>query len=168
MEEKEAKYEENKEDNHENYRQTHRHGLLKLLLIVLAVLFGLSLIFAVGHLGNRRSFIQNSGFGNGYGGMMRNYNYNTQPYSGGMMGGRGLNSNSVQFQVSGSVSQINGSDITVKGASKDYSVIVLPNTSIVKANDVAKLLDLKVGDNVVISGPSNSDGTINATVISIR
>lgn len=134
---------------------------LKTILIIIAVVFALGLVFALGRISAGRSLGVRQNVGS-----LRNNNFNGRQ----MMGRSGGYSQGLvpKFKITGSVIQITGSNITVKGTSKDYSVITSANTSVIKSGAIAKLADLKVGDNVTVSGPSNSDGAVNATVINIQ
>ncbi|MEI6499361.1 MAG: DUF5666 domain-containing protein, partial [bacterium] len=71
-------------------------------------------------------------------------------------------------QQLGAVTAINGNNLTVKISNVDYTIVVTDATSYSKAGNIAKQSDLKVGDTISISGNSNSQGQITATVISIQ
>ena len=83
---------------------------------------------------------------------------------GGMMGSQ----NQQNFRLSGQVTKIDDTTITVKGTTSDYTVLTSDNTSYLKARAIAKRSDLKIGDTVVAAGPSNSQGQIVATAINIQ
>jgi hypothetical protein len=70
--------------------------------------------------------------------------------------------------IKGKVTAIKGSELTVQleqGESK--SIVVLPDTKLVKGDDDVKLQDLKVGDGVFVHG-AVKDGKIQAEEIRIR
>jgi hypothetical protein len=70
--------------------------------------------------------------------------------------------------VTGSILSIDANSITVKLADGS-SKIVLFSTSTTYSNTVsAAQTDLKVGENVVIVGATNSDGSVTATNVQIN
>lgn len=73
------------------------------------------------------------------------------------------------YVISGDVTVISGSDITLKDRnSKEYVVHVADNTSIRNSQGIAKLSDIQVNNNISVRGPSNSDGSVSAQLIIIR
>lgn len=71
--------------------------------------------------------------------------------------------------LSGSITAINGNNITVKDSNnKEYTVVIQDSTSINNSGGIAKLSDLQVGNNVSVRGPSNSSGQVTANTIIIR
>lgn len=119
------------------------------------------------------------GFFGGY--QYRNYRLNAARGSFGMMGGNGTfqrftgNRNGTngggmmgRNGVFGSILSIDSNSITVKLADGS-SKIVLFSTSTTYSNTVtAAQSDLKVGQNVAVSGAANSDGSVTATNVQIN
>lgn len=94
---------------------------------------------------------------------------------GGMMGGRGglgqgrTGGQMVGQRYSGSITAVNGNSFTLNSSNKNVTVNIATDTSIYNSDGtIAKQTDLKVGNNVIVSGPSNSNGEINATIIRIN
>lgn len=86
----------------------------------------------------------------------------------GMMGQRG-NFHARGAGLSGSITAINGNNITIKDSNnKEYTVVVQDSTSIRNSGGIAKLSDLQVGNKVSVRGPSNSSGQVTANTIIIR
>lgn len=83
----------------------------------------------------------------------------------GMVGGSYYGSS-----ISGTISAINGNNITVKDSNnKEYTVTISDTTSIIASDgSIAKQSDLKENNSVIVRGPSGSNGQINATVIRIK
>lgn len=85
----------------------------------------------------------------------------------GMMrrGGRAIS----KHEYSGKISKIDGNNLTVSINNKDIGVIIGDNTEIYDNNgNIASKNDIKVDSTVTISGRPNSNGQINAKIITIK
>lgn len=139
------------------YRHYSHHSPMRMIFGILIGLVVLGGAFALGHASNR--------FERG------NSNQVIFERSVGsrMMSGRGMMGQGFRRSAtSASVTTVDGNNITITKNSKDYSVIVNDQTSYIKTGEIAKQSDLKVGDNVEVTGTSNSQGVIIATQIIIQ
>jgi hypothetical protein len=172
MEESKEKIEEKNQNDSTNKNIDNKHvskccasnKSLVVLLVVLGVLIigggtlAASKIAFGGFRNSNKSkngvgLIGNSRYGGMGRGMMRGSSYR---------GARGSG-------LSGSITAINGNNITVKDSNnKEYTVVVQDSTSINNSGGIAKLSDLQVGNNVSVRGPSNSSGQVTANTIIIR
>jgi len=136
----------------------HMHGGR---MVVGAVIFVLILggVFALGRM---------SGRGFDHFGAKRNINIEQSGF--GAMGGRGMMDQRVgRAWISGQITKIDGDTQTVKTSGQDVAVTVLSTTSIRKSDGtIGKQSDLAVNNSVVVSGPSDSTGNINANFIVIK
>ena len=66
------------------------------------------------------------------------------------------------------ITAISGNKLTVRTSGKDQTVNITPDTSIVKDGEIAAKVDLKVNDEIVVKGTSNSAGEIVAKSINIK
>ena len=158
MPEKNEEKIENKEST-EHFHDFHHHKHpLKILLLILGILVIVGGIFIVAGLtfrfskSSRRNinFVENRNFGGG--GMM----------GGGFRGGFGRG-------ISGQITAMNGSNITVESGGKAYTIVTSDSTSVRLGNgDIGKLSDLQENYAVTVIGSSNANGQINATLISIQ
>ncbi len=81
--------------------------------------------------------------------------------------GRRTGANGASF-LNGQVMSINGSTMTVKLMNGGSQIVILaPSTAYRKAVDGAAS-DLSVGNNVIVTGSANSDGSITAQGVQIR
>ena len=147
--------------NHYHFRNPLRIGFIVIgTLIVLCGVFFLGRVSTQGFADRRvASVLEFSG-----GGMMRDGQSGGRSFGGrGMMGG-----NFERNQMVGSVTKIDGNNLTIKVSDTDYQVAVSDTTSFAKAGAISKLSDLKVGDIVAVSGSSNSQGQIAARLIRIK
>ncbi len=83
----------------------------------------------------------------------------------GAAGTNGTNSGNV---LTGTVVSVAGQDVTIKmpdGSSR--LVLVTPNTTVSKSV-TGSLSDVTSGSNVLVSGTSNSDGSLSADLIQLR
>jgi hypothetical protein len=72
-------------------------------------------------------------------------------------------------RLSGDITAISGSSITIKDSAGDeISIAISDTTSIYNQGKIAKAADLKVNNSVLISGRPNSSGIVQATAIYIR
>jgi hypothetical protein len=69
--------------------------------------------------------------------------------------------------VSGTISQINGSALTLSNPSGDDFIVSLTSTTRITALKTVSASDLKNGEAVMISGIANAQGVINANNVSI-
>ncbi len=151
-----------KENKHqyENYYQ-HRGHAMKVAIVVVGGIIIISGAFLVGsatsmhRLGDRR--VEKIGI-----------NREMPAFNGGfrgkMMGGRGME---VGSNIIGDVTKIDSNNLTVKVGSTEYTVVVSTSTAFIKADQIAKQSDLKVGDQVTVAGQPDSNGQINANAIRI-
>ena len=147
------------DDKMHHWHGHHMHGGRMLLGTVIFILI-LGGVFALGRMsggrfervGVERNISINSGFG------MRS------GFDRGMMGNR-----FGQEGVNGQITAINNNTLTVKTSSQNITVTVLSTTSIRKSDGtIGKQSDLAVNNNVIVSGPSDSSGNINANFIIIK
>lgn len=165
---KEIKEEENKNKSNNNNTKMNSCVYPNKSLVILLCIIGILIVgggaLAVGKIASGRFHKSsdlkiNSGFtrNGGHEGRER-----------GMMRGRG-NQIVVGYGISGSITAINGNSLTIKDNNgKEYPVVVQDNTSIRNTDGIAKLTDLKVGNNVSVRGPSNSKGEVLANIIIIN
>lgn len=71
-------------------------------------------------------------------------------------------------KVAGEITKIDTDTLTVKTTNSDLGVSIVDETSITNSQGISKKSDLKVGDEVLITGDSRSDGTVTATKIRIN
>lgn len=149
--------EQNNLDSHYNNHYYH-HSLAKMAIIIFLGLVILGGVFALGQAttGFEKNHNNQVGFERSVGPRMM---------AGRSMMGRSFRSNNF---AAATVTKIDGNNITIKKNDKEYSVVVNDQTSYTKAGEIAKQSDLKVGDNVHVSGSSNSQGQIVATAIRIQ
>ena len=79
--------------------------------------------------------------------------------------GRGINN---QAELLGSLTAINGNNLTVKSNGTDHTVTVSSTTSFYNTNGIAKQSDLQTGDVLIVAGTPDSSGNIQATSVQIR
>jgi hypothetical protein len=136
----------------------HSHHSVKIILMVVLMVVLLGVVFAAGRVSTRNKFY----------GFNRTNNINVSRASfGGAMAGRSMGRGNFRgSDISGQISNINGNTLTVKDADgTDYIVNIANNTSIIINRKIDKTADLKTSAQVAVNGPSNSDGSINATII---
>ena len=139
----------------------HHHGPFKFAILLIGGFIIMGGFFCLGRISARsrvidRGFVRNAPAMMGqFGGQVRK----------GMNQGRAA----LSHGTSGSITAINGNKITVKDSSgKEFTVNISDTTSIITDTNVAALSDLKVGQNVLVRGSSNSSGEINAVFINIQ
>ena len=69
--------------------------------------------------------------------------------------------------INGTISQINGNAITVTDTSGNDFTVTLTSTTRMTAQQTASASDLQVGQAVTITGTTNSQGGINASVVAL-
>ena len=69
--------------------------------------------------------------------------------------------------INGTISQVNGSAITVTDNSGNDFTVTLTSTTRMTAQQTASASDLRVGQAVTITGTANSQGGINASVVAL-
>lgn len=142
---------------HDRYGYRHHFFLPKLILIVLVIF----LAFMFGVMVSGRRPINN--------GFIQAERLNNQAFRQNM-GGRammGVGRRHIGQRLLGSVTAINGNNLTVHNSTTDQTVVISSTTSIYKAEDIAKQTDLKVGDVISVVGQPNSSGNIVAMRIEI-
>lgn len=83
------------------------------------------------------------------------------PYGGsGGAGGRGGGN-----MVSGSIISVDSSSITVKTSYGSTKIVLLAGSTTISLSTKGSAADLKTGANAIISGTTNTDGTVTATSI---
>lgn len=148
------------EEKEKSSEANEHHSTTKILLIVLGVVLILGCLASVGMMatfGHGRNFTRNDN--------------NIELRSGGMMGRRGgmMGAKAYGSRISGTVTSISGNSIVVKATNDtSYTVTVNDATSYSKNDTIAKQSDLVTNDNIIVIGPSNSQGGINATAIIIK
>lgn len=85
----------------------------------------------------------------------------------GMQGAR-KNEFAKKNRISGKVTKIDGNNLTINNNNKDIIVIIADNTSIRNNNQIAAKNDVKVGDEIMVMGQSDSNGQITAKMINIK
>jgi len=143
-------------DWRDSYNYRSHHFVPRLLLTVILVIFAFMLGAMVSsHRNYRGTFVATKQFAAP--GIR-------QDFGGGMMaGGHRLGTRTL-----GSITVINGNNLTVHNASADQTVVISDTTAIYKAGAIAKQSDLKTGDVVSVFGQPGSNGQINATRIIIQ
>jgi hypothetical protein len=126
------------------------------ILLVLAIVF---VSFAAGRFSSRGGSFGHAGYQLGKPGMNGGGRFDR-----GEMGGR----EDVGALVDGKVTAISGNTMTVNSDSKDYTVNIVETTSISRNRSIAKQSDIAVGNTVSVKGKSKSDGSVDATSISIK
>ena len=141
----------------------YHHHPAKLVICLIIGLFILGGFFCLGRMSARHEFggrqNVNKGSINIDAGRFDNH---------GMMGGRGIRGG-YDRGITGSITAINVNKITVKNSTgTEYTVDIADTTSLSTDTAVAKQADLKVGQNVIVSGSTNSAGEITATNVRIQ
>lgn len=131
------------------------------IFIIVAIILVVGAAFAAGRVSSRK-------FAPNRIGKIQNTMMQRRGFGGRQMMGQRGGGEFTSVRVSGTVSAINDSNITVKTSSKDVTVIANDQTSYLKAGEIAKATDLKVNDAIVAVGQSNAAGEIAANLISIR
>jgi len=164
-EDKETKLEETKSDVVDKKTESYlRHNrVVVVLLVILAVVVFAGGFFVLGRISGKR--ITNFGrFG-----MMQNIAFERSNMPRMMVSGFGHHMFS--GGITGKITNINGDNLTIRNdaANRDYTVAIFDNTSIYNSSgDIASKADLKLDQQVVVSGSSNSNGQIQARVIRIK
>lgn len=161
-----------KEDRYHEMDRDHKRriGLGALgAILVLIVVFMLGRATTVGF-GNYRMgrAIRSVNIDENYGGMM---NGRGEGMMDGNWGGRGMmrGGSAQNTRLSGDVTAINDNKVTVKASDgTEYTVNVSTDTSYRKNSSIAKQSDLKTGNKVLVTGSSNSNGEIVASLIVIE
>ena len=136
------------------------HGNMKFIVCAIGGLILLGGAFCLGRVSSRNDF-SHQNFGRAI--AMRNER--------GQVGGDGktmMRNRLDRGHLVGSITKIDGNNLTVKINNADIAVIVSDSTSFSKAGNIAKLSDLSVGNTILIVGSSNSQGQISATSITIN
>ncbi len=138
----------------------HHHGDLRMIFAVLVLILLMGIAFAIGRGTNRNIMMR--GFGR-----TTNISVNRSVLGAGMMSGRGMMRGYRNGGgLAGQISTINGNTLTVKDTDgTGYTVNVASTTSIIINGKIDKVADLKTSAQVIVNGTSNSDGSINASVI---
>lgn len=97
-------------------------------------------------------FAQNSGFGGGTGNFVRRNGGTGQGYA----------------PVRGQVISLGSGTLTVKMQDGSSKIVVLGSSTVFVKSQTGTLSDLKQGDNVLVIGTSNSDGSVTASDVSIN
>ncbi|MGA2666741.1 MAG: hypothetical protein ABSE91_01455 [Patescibacteria group bacterium] len=136
-------------------------GVLIIIIVIIVVLvIGLGVMslafFRASRLKVNREF-----------GMFDTMNYRG---SGLMVEGRNFGGGRIGFgRLSGQVTAISGSNLTVKDAAGDsISVVISDTTSVYNQGKIAKASDIKVNNSVIVLGQPNSSGVVPATAILIQ
>lgn len=142
----------------------HHHGT-KLLLLVIGIL-----IIAGGAVAVAKFATGHERFGNGV-----NFERTGMMGGRGFTSGRGMMGRGANFArqdltrgVSGDITKIDGNTVTINNGVKDIAVNLQSTTSFTKNGQVAKQSDLIVGNNIIVSGSSDSSGVVQATSVLIR
>ncbi len=70
--------------------------------------------------------------------------------------------------VSGSVLSINGNTMTVDMRAGGSKVVILPGSASILKSTTGTTTDLVAGENVIVNGTTNTDGSVTATMVQIR
>jgi hypothetical protein len=97
--------------------------------------------------------------GPGRQGMMRNGGTIGQNVAGTRMGGGG--------PVSGEIISVDENSITVKMEDASSKIVLLSKDTLINKSSVGSLENLIKGENVMVIGKTNSDGSVSAQTISI-
>lgn len=81
--------------------------------------------------------------------------------------GNGSGTGTSRQTISGTISQINGSAITVTDASGNDFTVTLTSTTRMTEQQTVTASDLQVGQVVTITGTANSQGVINASLVAL-
>jgi hypothetical protein len=69
--------------------------------------------------------------------------------------------------VTGSIISADGSSITVKTADGSTKIVLVSGSTTVTKSEQGSVTDLTTGQNVIVTGTSNSDGTVTATRVQV-
>jgi len=84
-------------------------------------------------------------------------------------GGRFGGANGANFSpVRGQILSISDNSITVKQQDGTTKIVVVSSTTAFANTQKAEKTDLKTGDNVMVEGTTNSDGSVTASNVSIN
>jgi hypothetical protein len=70
--------------------------------------------------------------------------------------------------VNGEIISVDATGITVKTKEGSTRIVFLSEKSSVTKSVAVVVADLKVGDEVVVTGESNADGSVNGTTVQLR
>lgn len=163
MSESEEKKEIDQSENSEGQTKSsimcsHKCSVHKALIAAIAVVVLFGIGFCAGRSSDRRSVRQVNSRAV-FTPMMRN--------GGQRMMGSGRRGSFGQGIV-GTISKIDGDNLTVKYNDKEITVTVTADTSIIKSGEIAKQSDVADNQTVSVSGTSKSDGSVVATQIRIK
>jgi len=79
----------------------------------------------------------------------------------------GMNRQGMGRPVSGKIIEKDDNSITVKMDDGSTKIVMVPSSSTVNKASKATKEDLKVGENVMVMGTTNSDGSVSATNINL-
>jgi len=142
----------------------HHHSPLKFLFAAIIGLIIMGGFFCLGRISTQREI------------GMRQFSTNmpvvqgSEQFAGrGMMGRGRMMRGGIGRGVSGSITAVNESTITIKDSTgTSYTVNISSTTSLSTDTAVAKQSDLKVGQNVIVRGATDSNGQITAANIRIQ
>jgi hypothetical protein len=132
-----------------------------VILIVIAVLFGLSLAFglgvSVGFHKARFSYQWGENYDRNFGGPKR-----------GIIGIFGGSNFMNSHGISGSIMKIDGSTVVIRGRNNvEMTVLVTDKTIIRMGNQNLKVSDLKIDENVIIIGNPDNSGQIQVELMRV-
>ena len=81
--------------------------------------------------------------------------------------GNGTGTGTSRQTINGTISQINGSALTVTDASGNDFTVTLTSTTRMTEQQTVTASDLQVGQAVTITGTANSQGVINASLVAL-
>lgn len=79
-------------------------------------------------------------------------------------GGKGMNGG----MISGEVLSIDGQSITIKVQNEGSKIILVPEGAKVMKSVSVDKSDIKQGENIIVTGKTNSDGSVSAESIQLR
>ena len=156
----------NKMNQEKMHYYRHQYGPFGMIFGVLIFLLILGGVFALGR-GSSRHYAYGS-FGKiagteasyGGGGMMRGYGRHR------VIDGDENTISGYRNRIAGQISTVNSDNIVIKDTDGTaYTVKIASDTSVVINGKIDKASNLKASSEVIVVGDSNSDGSINATII---
>jgi hypothetical protein len=147
-------------DNYLNHSHDHSSKFaLKIILGVIILLIIVGGAFVLGRISNRNSIAKRGVVNQQFFGPSVGMRGEMRRDEGKMM---------ERETTSGSITDIDGNNLTVKTDSQEITVVISDSTSIRNSNGIAKKSDLAVGNNISVFGPSDANGQIQAKLIIIK
>ena len=82
-------------------------------------------------------------------------------------GAKNANGNAFGRPVSGTITNVDGNNLTVKTQDGSSKIIILSDSTKINKTTAGAKSDLKTGEQVMVIGQESSDSTITATTVSV-